>query len=41
MNPEYIEGLFMDVRGQFMIGGALAMIAVGAMVMSKMTKFEI
>ena len=41
MNPEYIEGLFMDVRGQFMIGGALTMIAVGAMVMSKMTKFEI
>ncbi len=41
MNAEYIEGLFMDVRGQFMIGGALAMIATGAMVMSKMTKFEI
>ena len=41
MNPSYIEGLFMDVRGQIMVGGALTMIAVGAMVMSKMTKFEI
>ncbi len=41
MNPEYIEGLFMDVRGQFMIGGALTMIAAGALVMTKMIKIEI
>ncbi|MCH8996756.1 MAG: type II secretion system F family protein [Proteobacteria bacterium] len=41
MNPDYIEGLFMDPRGQVMIGGALAMIGLGAIVMSKMTKFEI
>ncbi len=41
VNPTYIEGLFMDVRGQFMIGGALAMIVAGALVMNKMIKFQI
>ena len=41
MNAEYIEGLFMDVRGQVMIGGALTMIAAGALVMTKMIKIEI
>lgn len=41
VNPAYIEGLFMDVRGQFMIGGALAMIVAGALVMNKMIKFQI
>ncbi len=41
VNPDYIMGLFLDVRGQFMIGGSLVMIAAGAMVMNKMIKFEI
>jgi tight adherence protein B len=41
VNQEYITGLFLDPRGQIMIGGALVMIATGAIVMNKMIKFEI
>ncbi len=41
VNSEYIMGLFLDPRGQVMIGGALLMIATGALVMAKMIKFEI
>ncbi len=41
VNNEYIMGLFMDPRGQFLIGGALVMICAGALVMRKMIKFEI
>ena len=41
VNKEYIVGLFMDPRGQAMIGFGLFMIVAGAAVMFKMVKFEI
>ena len=41
VNREYIMGLFLDPRGQFMIGFGLFMIASGAAVMYRMVKFEI
>jgi len=41
VNREYIVGLFMDPRGQAMIGFGLFMIFGGAAVMFKMVKFEI
>lgn len=41
VNESYIVGLFTDPRGQMMIGGALAMIGVGALVMRKMINFDI
>ncbi|MFQ5773012.1 MAG: type II secretion system F family protein [Kiloniellaceae bacterium] len=41
VNKGYIVGLFTDVRGQFMIGFGLFMIAVGAVVMYRMVKFEL
>jgi tight adherence protein B len=41
VNEAYIVGLFTDPRGQFMIGGSLAMIACGALVMRKMINFDI
>lgn len=40
-NSNYIVGLFMDPRGQAMVGFGLFMIAVGALVMYRMVKFEI
>ena len=41
VNEPYIVGLFTDPRGQFMIGGSLAMIGMGALVMRKMINFDI
>ena len=41
VNEPYIVGLFTDVRGQFMIGGSLVMIGMGALVMRKMINFDI
>ena len=41
VNAEYIIGLFMDPRGQAMVGFGLFMIFAGAGVMFKMVKFEI
>ncbi len=41
VNEPYIVGLFTDPRGQIMIGGALAMIGIGALVMRKMINFDI
>lgn len=41
VNNNYIMGLFMDPRGQVMVGGALFMIGSGALVMRKMINFEI
>jgi tight adherence protein B len=41
VNEAYIVGLFVDPRGQFMIGGSLAMIGCGALVMRKMINFDI
>lgn len=41
VNSSYIMGLFMDVRGQFMVGFGLFMIAAGAVVMYRMVKFEL
>ena len=41
VNEAYIVGLFTDPRGQIMIGGALAMIGMGALVMRKMINFDI
>lgn len=41
VNSEYIVGLFMDPRGQAMIGFGLFMVFAGAAVMFKMVKFEI
>ena len=36
-----IVGLFTNVRGQFMIGGSLVMIGMGALVMRQMINFDI
>ncbi len=41
VNENYIVSLFMDPRGQIMLGGALVMIGMGALVMRKMINFEI
>ncbi len=41
VNPHYITGLFIDPRGQVLIGFGLAMIASGVGVMYRMVKFEI
>ena len=41
VNEPYIVGLFTDPRGQFMIGGSLVMIGMGALVMRKMINFQI
>jgi tight adherence protein B len=41
VNEAYIVGLFTDPRGQFMIGGSLLMIGMGALVMRKMINFDI
>ena len=41
VNRDYIVGLFMDPRGQAMVGFGLFMIISGAAVMFKMVKFEI
>lgn len=41
VNEPYIVGLFTDPRGQIMIGGSLAMIGVGALVMRKMINFDL
>jgi tight adherence protein B len=41
VNEPYIAGLFTDPRGQYMIGGSLAMIGAGALVMRKMINFEL
>ena len=41
VNEPYIVGLFIDPRGQLMIGGSLAMIGAGALVMRKMINFEL
>jgi len=40
-NPGYLDPLFVDPRGQVMLGLGLALIAVGALVMAKMVRFEI
>jgi tight adherence protein B len=41
MSPDYILPLFSDPRGQIMLGGGLASILTGALVMWRMTQFEI
>jgi len=41
VNEPYIAGLFTDPRGQYMIGGSLFMIGIGALVMRKMINFEL
>jgi tight adherence protein B len=41
MNRSYISTLFTDPRGIFVMGIGLAMIGLGAFVMSKLVKFEI
>jgi tight adherence protein B len=41
MSPEYVGPLFTDPRGQMMLGAGMASILVGALVMWRMTQFEI
>ncbi len=41
MNPDYVMPLFIDPRGQMMLGLGLASITMGAFVMWRMTQFEI
>ncbi len=41
MSPDYVLPLFSDPRGQVMLGAGLASITVGAVVMWRMTQFEI
>ncbi len=41
VNAQYITALFVDPRGQFLIGIGLAMIGAGVGVMYRMVKFEI
>lgn len=41
LNPEYITKLFVDSRGQMMLGAAFLSQGLGAAVMAKMVKFKI
>ncbi len=41
MSPEYESILFMDIRGRVMLGGALALMSAGVLVMRKMIRFDI
>ncbi len=41
MSPEYVMPLFLDPRGQLMLGAGLGSISAGAFVMWRMTQFEI
>lgn len=41
MNPDYVMPLFVDPRGQMMLGAGLVSITLGAIVMWRMTQFEI
>jgi len=41
LNPEYEMALFVDPRGQMMLGTGLGIMSMGVLVMSKMIKFEI
>jgi tight adherence protein B len=41
MSPDYVLPLFVDPRGQMMLGAGLLSISVGAFVMWRMTQFEI
>jgi tight adherence protein B len=41
MNPEYVMPLFTDPRGQMMLMAGMASITMGAVVMWRMTQFEI
>ncbi len=41
MNPEYIQPLIHDLRGQVMMAVGLGWLAIGVLVMAKMVRFEI
>jgi tight adherence protein B len=41
MSPDYVMPLFLDPRGQMMLGAGLTSICLGAFVMWRMTQFEI
>lgn len=41
MSPEYESVLFTDIRGRVMLGGAIALMAGGVLVMRKMIRFDI
>lgn len=41
LSPEYEQVLFTDVRGRVMLGGALALMSMGVLVMRRMIRFEI
>lgn len=41
MSPEYESVLFIDIRGRVMLGGAVALMAGGVLVMRKMIRFDI
>lgn len=41
MSPDYVMPLFLDPRGQIMLGAGLTSISLGAFVMWRMTQFEI
>ena len=41
INPGYVGRLFHDPRGMILLGGGLASLAIGILVMAKMVRFEI
>lgn len=41
LNPDYASMLYTDPRGRFMVGLGLSWLAIGAVVMAKMVRFEI
>ena len=41
MSPDYVMPLFLDPRGQMMLGAGFTSICFGAFVMWRMTQFEI
>ncbi len=41
MNPGYLDQLFIDPRGNVLLGAGLGTISVGALVMAKMVRFQI
>ena len=41
VSPDYIQVLFVDERGNFMLGGALVWMSMGILVMRQMINFEI
>ena len=41
INPDYVSTLFTDPRGNILLGAGLGSMGIGALVMTKMIRFEI